>query len=206
MTPERVARLVAWWVRWYTREVPAPVARRRTDEIDADLHDHIAHDRAQGLGDRRIALSILSRLVRGVDADASWRSRHALERHRTAYRLAAGVALLSVLFLFWVVGAVGVIGETGDRADMMYLAVLAIGVVGTLLARFRPRGMARVLLTMALAHAVIAVIALVAGKHESPITSVGELLGLNAMFAAGFVASAWLFRFAAPGRSSAPPD
>jgi hypothetical protein len=77
MTPERVAELVARWVRVYTRELPTPIAQRRVDEINADLHDHIAHERAHGASDRRIALGILSRMVRGLAADASWRSRHA---------------------------------------------------------------------------------------------------------------------------------
>ena len=64
MTPERMAELVARWVRFYTRDLPPPIARRRIDEIDADLHDHIAHERAHGTGDRRIALSIAARMVR----------------------------------------------------------------------------------------------------------------------------------------------
>ena len=75
MTPERMAELVARWVRFYTRRLPVPVARRRLDEIDADVHDHIAHERAHGIGDRRIALGIASRMVRGLAADASWRGR-----------------------------------------------------------------------------------------------------------------------------------
>jgi hypothetical protein len=44
MTPERMAGLVARWARFYTRNLPAPIAERRIDEIDADVHDHIAHD------------------------------------------------------------------------------------------------------------------------------------------------------------------
>ena len=76
MTPERMAELVGRWVRLYTRNLPAAIARRRADEIDADVHDHIAHERAQGSSDRRIALGILSRMVRGLAADASWRGRH----------------------------------------------------------------------------------------------------------------------------------
>ena len=50
MTPERMARLVARWVRLYTRALPAPIARRRIEELDADLHDHIDHERADGTG------------------------------------------------------------------------------------------------------------------------------------------------------------
>jgi hypothetical protein len=49
MTPERMAELVARWVRFYTRDLPAPIAQRRADEIEADLRDHIAHERANGI-------------------------------------------------------------------------------------------------------------------------------------------------------------
>src|SRR5262245_6623929 len=74
MTPERMAALVARWVRIYTRNLPTPIAERRVDEIDADLHDHIAHERAGGTAEWRITLSITTRMVRGVAADLSWRS------------------------------------------------------------------------------------------------------------------------------------
>jgi hypothetical protein len=77
MTPERMAELVARWVRFYTRDLPSPIARRRVDEIDADLHDHIARERANGISDRRIAGAIASRMVRGLAADTAWRGRQA---------------------------------------------------------------------------------------------------------------------------------
>jgi hypothetical protein len=53
MKPERMARLVARWVRLHTSGLPAPVARRRIEGIDADLHDQIAHERSHGAGERR---------------------------------------------------------------------------------------------------------------------------------------------------------
>ena len=77
MTPERMAELVAHWVPFYTRDLPAPIAQRRVDEIDADLHDHIAHERADGISDRRIASGIASRMVRGLAADSAWRGHQA---------------------------------------------------------------------------------------------------------------------------------
>ena len=40
VTPERMTRLVAAWVRFYTRRQPPAVAQRRSEEIDDDLHDH----------------------------------------------------------------------------------------------------------------------------------------------------------------------
>src|SRR5687767_6357707 len=75
MRPERMAELVARWVRWYTRSLPPPIAERRIEEIDADLHDHLAHERAHGTGDRRIAFGIAGRMFRGMAADAAWRRR-----------------------------------------------------------------------------------------------------------------------------------
>lgn len=115
----------------------------------------------------------------------------------SAYRAAAGVALAAAFILVWLVGAVGVIGEEGDRADLMYGGVLAVGIIGGFIARFQPGGMARVLLAMAVVQALIAVIALIAGKHQVPNSSVLEILGLNGFFVALFIGSAWLFRHAA---------
>ena len=108
MTPERMAELVARWVRIYTRNLPAPIARRRIDEIEADLHDHIAHDRAHGTEDRRIALGIASRMVRGLAADAAWRGRmlartstpkEVTPMSKPAHRSAVRVALVTAFVL-----------------------------------------------------------------------------------------------------------
>jgi hypothetical protein len=111
MRPERMAELVARWVRFYTRDLPTPIAQRRVGEIDADLHDHIAHERANGISDRRIALGIASRMVRGLAADAAWRGRHtkatarpstleeAMKTSKTLYRSAVRVALGVALIL-----------------------------------------------------------------------------------------------------------
>ena len=119
MTPERVARLVARWVRFYTRNLPPPVAQRRIGEIDADLHDHIAYERAHGTSDRRIALSILSRMARGLTADASWRRRiRPTKGHPLRFLLAILVAALGV--------AAVVAGEADDAPGLQLLGVLLI--------------------------------------------------------------------------------
>ena len=94
MTPERVARLVGRWVRLYTRNLPPSIAERRIGEIDADIYDHVAHERAHGSGDRRIALGIASRMVRGLAADASWRGRHVPRRPAIRLTVAAATILL----------------------------------------------------------------------------------------------------------------
>jgi hypothetical protein len=48
--------------------------------------------------------------------------------------------------------AVGVIGTEDDPANLMYVGVLAVGIIGAIIARFRPHGMARTLFATALAQ------------------------------------------------------
>jgi hypothetical protein len=120
----------------------------------------------------------------------------------TYYRLAIGVAVATVLFLIYGIGALGIIGA-GGRPDRMYAGVLAVLVLGTVAARLRPRGMALALLATAAAQLLVAVIALVAGLQHTEGASVLEILALNAMYAALFGLSAWLFRRADGQRSVA---
>jgi hypothetical protein len=116
----------------------------------------------------------------------------------SAYRTAVGVAVAAALILVWVNGAVGLIGSEDNPANLMYGGVLAVGLIGALIARFRPSGMSRALYAMAIAQALVPVIALIIGKLY--VTSVDELLyvlrvfGVNAVFAMLFVVSAVLFR------------
>jgi hypothetical protein len=162
MTPERMAGLVARWVRFYTRDLPAPVARRRIGEIDADLHDHVAHERATGIDERRIALGIASRLIRGLGADALWRRRHRKDAMKTnralsrsAVRVTLGVAIvLSVPLVGKLVSdevawsladfvaagaflaAIGVVLELAVRRAGNLLAAFGIAAVGIAAAVF----------------------------------------------------------------------
>ena len=118
-----------------------------------------------------------------------------------AYRFAIGVALAAACILVWLSLGVGIIGKDGDPANRMYFGVLAVGIIGALLARFRPHGMARALFAMALAQALVAAIALIAGLGL-PWSGPAEIVLLNAFFVAMFAGSGWLFRRAARGRAS----
>src|SRR5690606_25817167 len=111
-----------------------------------------------------------------------------------AYRAAAAIAVLSILLMVWLILAVGLIGAEGDRFDLLYAGVIAVGLAGAALSRVRPAGLSRTLAAMALAQALIAVIALAAGKHRTEINSVLEILGVNGLFVALFAAAALLVR------------
>jgi hypothetical protein len=112
-----------------------------------------------------------------------------------AYRAGVGVAVAAALALVWVNLAVGLIGSEDNPANLMYLGVLAVGIIGALLARLRPLGMARAMYATALALALVALTARIAFGYlwREPL----EVLGVNGFFAALFVAAAWLFRRAA---------
>jgi hypothetical protein len=134
MTPERMGGLVARWVRFYTRNLPPPIAARRIDELDADLHDHIAHERAHGTSDRRIALSVTARMVRGLAADAAWRRqtiahhstpKEAMKMSKTSYRR---VALATALVLLVPLVAMQITDEVDwGVADFVLAGVLLAG-------------------------------------------------------------------------------
>jgi hypothetical protein len=166
MTPERVADLVARWVRFYTRGLPPAVARRRVDEIHADLHDHLAHERARGVPDRRIALAIAARMLRGLGADASWRgqmmarasfAKDARRDRGSARRSALRVGLATAGVLLTPLVAMQLTdGVRWSAADFVVAGVLVAG-AGLLLelAARAPRRMAYRLATVAIGVATI---------------------------------------------------
>ena len=117
----------------------------------------------------------------------------------TRYRAGVGVGLVAAFLLVWLSLGVGIIGADGEPANLMYFAVIAVGIVGAMVARFRPERMARVSFAMAGAQTLVAVIALVAGLGY-PYSGPLELVVLNGFFVALFVESGLLFRDAARGR------
>lgn len=125
--------------------------------------------------------------------------------HR-AYRAATAVALAAAFILIWVNLAVGIIGDENNPANLMYVGVLAVGIIGAIITRGQPRGMARTLSVMAFAQALVPVIALLFLKI-APISGPAGLiiLVLNIGFIILFVGSALLFRRASGPRRPAEP-
>jgi hypothetical protein len=121
----------------------------------------------------------------------AWHARSA------AYRLAVAVAMAGVFFLVWVNAAVGIIGDPGG-VNLMYAGVLLIGIVGAVATRLRAPAMAWPLFAMAAGQMAVPMVALVIAPHEVMFEPPGALgvFVLNACFAAMFVASGMLFRWA----------
>jgi len=170
-------RLVVWAaVVAFILLIPL-LAMQFTDEVVWDLADFIV------MGGLLFGVGLAYELV-------------ARRSEKTVYRGAFGVGLAGAFLLFWVNGAVGIIGNEGQPANLMYGAVFAVGFIGSLMARFKPRGMARTLFAAALTQMLVPVIALLI--WPPPVTSwapgVFGVFVLSAFFAMLFVGSALLFR------------
>lgn len=110
------------------------------------------------------------------------------------YRAAVGVAVAAALILVWMNLAVGIIGSEDNLANLMYTGVLAVGIIGAIIARLQSQGMARALFATALAQALVAVIALIAGWGSTGPIWPQDILILTGFFVALWVGSALLFR------------
>jgi hypothetical protein len=117
-----------------------------------------------------------------------------------AYRAAAGLAIAGAFILVWMNLAVGIIGSEDNPANLMYGGVLAIAIIGAVIARFQPEGMARAMVAMALAQALVGVIALIGGLGSTGANWPQVIVVLTGFFASLWLISAWLFRKAAQKR------
>lgn len=172
-------RLAGWGAATVLLLVPL-VAMQFTDEVNWSVADFVVFGAMLACAGG--AFELAARMTRN-----------------TAYRAAVAVALAAAFLLVWANGAVGIIGSEDNPANLMFGGVLAVGLVGAAVARFRPEGMARALVATALAQALVAVVAAVAGM--------GYIFAATAFFGALWLASAWLFRRAAlqqAGAGAAP--
>lgn len=104
-----------------------------------------------------------------------------------SYRAGAAVGLAAGFFLVWSNAAVGYIGD--DNAyNIVFFMIVVLALLGAVLARFRARGLAIVMLAAGLAHAVAGGI----GYPQDPITG-----PITMVFVAMWLTSAWLFHTAA---------
>jgi hypothetical protein len=116
------------------------------------------------------------------------------------YRAGFGLALLGAFLVIWVNLAVGIVGNENNPANQWFFAALLVGIVGAAIARLRPGGMSAAMLATAVALGIAFALAAMGGSDEPFVPRSRELRG-TAVFAALFLASAWLFRRA--GRYSA---
>ncbi len=69
------------------------------------------------------------------------------------YMLGAGIAAGTAFLVTWSNLAVGIIGNEDNPANLMFFGVVAVALIGTMLSRLQPRGMARAMVATAVAQA-----------------------------------------------------
>lgn len=114
-------------------------------------------------------------------------------RSDTAYRFAAGLAVIAALAIIYLNLAAGLLGiEDDDPANLLYVGVLAIGLVGAIVARFQPRGLALAMFATALAQALVGAFAL---NYPNTAGQV-QIVVLHGLFVAMFAGAGSLFWYA----------
>ncbi|WGM31897.1 hypothetical protein [Brevundimonas sp. NIBR11] len=147
------------------------VAMRFTDEVDWSPFDFL--------------------IVGGLFAVVGGCAELALRLSRNwTYRVGFAVAVVTGFLTLWVNMAVGMIGGEQNPANLVFLGVLLVAVVGAIVGRFRPNGMALTMVGTAVAQAWAAFYAVTLGESR------------DAVFIAGFcvlwLAAAGLFRLSRP--------
>lgn len=170
---EHLARVAPWVIASVILLVPL-LAMPFTDEVAWDATDFI----------------VMGAMLFSACGAWEWAAR---TTGSIVYRAAIGVALVAAFILIWINLAVGIIGSEDHPANLMYGGVLAVGILGALIARFRPHGMARALAATALAQGLAGVIALIAGWGSTGANGPAAIMVLTAFFAALWLLSAWLF-------------
>ncbi len=113
------------------------------------------------------------------------------------YRAGAGLAVAASILLFWVNGAVGFLGDENNPANLMFFGVILTAWLGSVLAQFRPAGMARAMFAAAAVQLAVGVIGFAAGWASPGNSGIYEVVMGTSLFEAFWLGSAGLFRIAA---------
>ena len=138
--------LVRAWVALYTRGLPESAAEDRRALIEADLWDEA--DAAERLGETSgLGRQRISRLVRGVPADLTWRLEQQRRRTKTPRRIGMGIskgqlAAIGAVTIYYIVLIVGGLAQPSFRewaGAPLATFGLCLSVVGLVLAIRRPQ-------------------------------------------------------------------
>ncbi len=127
-------RIAGWSIAVILLIIPA-VAMQVTTEVDWDLPDFI----------------VMGGLLAAIGLGIEFLVR---QSQSAAYRVGAVIALVTAFLTIWVNLAVGMIGDDNPY-NLLFAGVLGFGLVGSIVARFAPLGMALTMLVTAVAQAVV---------------------------------------------------
>ena len=106
-----------------------------------------------------------------------------------SYRGGVAAALVACFLIVWATGAVGMIGNEDNPYNLLFFGVIGLALLGSVVGKFRPAGMAIAMFVAAIAHATIGAIGISTDVRGGIVSILMALLWLL---------SAALFRNAAP--------
>lgn len=133
-------------------------------------------------------------LLAGVLLAYEWAARR---NGGAAYRAGVVVALVASFLVVWINLAVGIVGSEENPVNLSFFCLVFAAGIGAFAAEFRPAGMARAMLGVAMVQMLLAmIIATATPVMREPGASAGVLV-LSAFIAALWLGAAALFRAAA---------
>jgi hypothetical protein len=100
MSDRRICeRLALWWVGFYTRSAPEPAGSDRRAEVASDIYEHVQTQAAAQMPRWEANRALLSRMLRGVGADAAWRIEVEASPGRVAWHLTHPATILGFAWL-----------------------------------------------------------------------------------------------------------
>lgn len=120
-----------------------------------------------------------------------------LNKSNNFYKSAAGLALGTPFVLVWANLAVGIIGSEDNPANLMYFGVLAVVIIGSVIAKLRPKGMTKAMVSTAVAQLLVTIIALISGMQNLSESFVMEIIIINGFLILLWSTSGLLFRYSA---------
>ena len=170
-------RIVGWGLLTALLAVPA-VAMRFTSDVNWSSLDFVAA--GVMLGGLGLGFELVARTGSNL-----WS------------RCGMAIAIVAAFLLIWINLAVGIIGAEANDANLMFAGVLAVAVATTWHARLRPAGMAKAMVATAIAHMLVAAVALVGGLGADGPGWPYDVIGTTVMFDALWLLAAAAFRRAA---------
>jgi hypothetical protein len=153
------------------------IAMQFTNEVSWGFSDFIL------MGSALISIGVLYELV-------------AKKSKKPLYRFAFGIGLFGAFCLFWVNSAVGIIGSENQNVNLLYGIVIVVGFIGSIISRFKPKGMSNTLFATALTQMLIPLVVFLIWPPPkiswSP--SIFGVFFLSSFFSLIFLVSAILFR------------
>lgn len=158
-------RIAGWSIAALILLLPL-IAMRFTSEVNWTAGDFIFAALLMGIVG--VALELTVRMTRS-----------------SAHRAGVAAALATAFLTVWINGAVGMIGDEDNPYNLLFLAVILLALAGSVLARFRPGGMAAAMTVAAGAQAALGVFGMLTDLRGGILAS---------MFAALWLLAAWQFR------------